>query len=439
MRNVRFQPFLLALLLGLSTFGMGCRQSEEPEGDRVVVEQDEQDRETVQEPEIVDDDPELQPEQRVVVVEPESGEDMGVRQDLDERERRLAERRAELDARERQLREQEAGERQASLRQREQARQPERQVREPEPKPEPERQARVPKPAPQKAPAPTPRAPRVEREEPVKAERTARTEKTERTEPKTEEIAESRRPDTRDERDEDAEREAAELEQERQARAREEREARDRRDREEQARRERKREEAERERETEREAQRPAPLMIVNVPAGTVMEIELVEGLSSQTSEAGDIFRARVASDVSSDGAVGIPAGSEIVGVVTEAVPLGKVGGRARLGLKFTDLVLPSGKAVPIDATLVQQGSNETRKDAATIGGAAAGGAILGRVLSKKDRSRGAVIGAIIGAAAGAVLASRNGEEVVIPGGTRLALKLDDEVEVRTVRQARNR
>ncbi|HVG06671.1 MAG TPA: hypothetical protein VNM67_03130 [Thermoanaerobaculia bacterium] len=425
MRNVRFQPLLLALFLGLSAFGMGCRQSEEPERGQVSVEQDREAAQTGEEPGLVREDPELQPEERIVVVEPEIGEDAGARQDLDDREQRLAERNAELDARERRLREQDATERQALLKAREReqaAREPERQARVPEPAPE--RQARIPKPAPQKAPAPTPR---VEREEPVKAERTERTEK----------VAESRRPDTRDERDEDAEREAAELEQERQARAREEREARDRSDREEQARRERERGEAEREREREREAQRPAPLMIVNVPAGTVMEIELVEGLSSQTSEAGDIFRARVASDVSSDGAVGIPSGSEIVGVVTEAVPLGKVGGRAKLGLKFTDLILPSGKAVPIDASLVQQGGNETRRDAATIGGAAAGGAILGRVLSKKDRSRGAVIGAIIGAAAGAVLASRNGEEVVIPGGTRLALKLDDEVEVRTARQAR--
>lgn len=411
MRNVRFQPFLLALLLGLSAFGMGCRQSEEAEGDRVVIEQDEQDRETVQdEPEIVGDDPELQPEQRVVVVEPESGEDAGALPDLDEREQRIAERNAELDARERRLREQEAAERQASLRQREQARQPERQVREPEPKPEPERQARVPKPAPQKAPAPTPR---VEREEPAREE-----------EMETEEVAESRRPDPRDERNEEAEREAAELEQERKAREREARERETQRESREQE-----------EREREQEARQPAPL-VVNVPAGTVMEVELLEGLSSQTSEAGDIFRARVASDVASDGAVGIPAGSEIVGVVTEAVPLGKVGGRAKLVLKFTDLVLPNGRTVPIDASLVQQGSNETRKDAATIGGAAAGGAILGRVLSKKDRSKGTVIGAIIGAAAGAVLASRNGEEVVIPEGTRLDLKLDDEVEVRA-RQAR--
>jgi hypothetical protein len=398
MRNVRFQPFLLALLLGLSAFGMGCRQSEEPENDRVV------DRNTVeqqdeQEPGLVGEDPELQPEQRVVVVEPETGEDAGARQDLDEREQRLAERQAELDARERRLRE--AAERQESLRE---------QVREPEP----ERQAQAPRPAPPAKPAP-----RVEREEPAREEPV-----------ETEEVAESRRPDTRDERDEEAEREAAELEREREAREREEREA------EEQARRNREQEEREQEREREEEARQPAPL-VVNVPAGTVMEVELLEGLSSQTSEAGDIFRARVASNVASDGAVGIPAGSEILGVVTEAVPLGKVGGRARLGLKFTDLVLPNGRTVPIDASLVQQGSNETRKDAATIGGAAAGGAILGRVLSKKDRGRGAVIGAIIGAAAGAVLASRNGEEVVIPEGTRLDLKLDDEVELRARQQGR--
>ncbi|MEA2563768.1 MAG: hypothetical protein QOH06_5272 [Acidobacteriota bacterium] len=375
MRNVKFQPFLLALLLGLSAFGMGCRQSEEPERGQVAVEQNAQDRDT--ESGLVREDPELQPEERVVVVEPETGEDAGARQDLDEREQRLADRNAELDARERRLREQDAAERQARLKARE---------REDAREPEPVRQAQAPKPAPLVKPAP-----RVEREEP-------------RQEPvPTEEVAESRRPDLQDE---EAEREAAELEQERQARDREE------------------------------EAQRPAPL-VVNVPAGTVMEVELLEGLSSQTSEVGDIFRARVASDVASDGAVGIPAGSEIVGVVAEAVPLGKVGGRAKLVLKFTDLVLPNGKTVPIDASLVQQGTNETRKDAATIGGAAAGGAILGRVLSKKDRSKGTVIGAIIGAAAGAVLASRNGDEVVIPEGTRLDLKLDNELEVRARGQAR--
>lgn len=384
MRSSRFQPLLLALLLA---FGLACNQSEEPaETDRVAVEQED---EAVRDA-LPADDPELEPEQRVVVVEPESGEEAGARQDdLAERERELAERKAELDARERRLRERDLVQRE-------------------------ERQAQAPKPAP---PAPKPR-PRVEREEPEPAEEVAETRPAPKPAPRP-----APRETTRNE-----EREAEELERERDAREREERaerEAREEREAEERARQE------QREREQEEERSRPAPL-VVEVPAGTVMEVEFLEGLSSETSEAGDLFRVRVASDVASDGAVGIPAGSEILGVVTEAVPLKKVGGRAKLALKFTDLVLPSGKTVPIQASLVTEGRNETRKDAATIGGAAAGGAILGRVLSRKDRSRGAVIGAIIGAAAGAAIASKTpGEEVTIDRGTRLDLKLDDELEVR--------
>jgi hypothetical protein len=175
---------------------------------------------------------------------------------------------------------------------------------------------------------------------------------------------------------------------------------------------------------------------VATVPSGTVMRVEFLESLSSQTSEPGDIFRARIASDVTADGGrVVIPAGSEVVGVVGEAVPLRKVGGQAKLTLKFTDLVLPSGSTVPIHASFVGEGRSETRKDAATIGGAAAGGAILGRVLSKGNRSRGAVIGAIIGAAAGTAIASRTpGEEVTIDRGTSVDLKLDDDVEVRVRR-----
>ena len=47
-----------------------------------------------------------------------------------------------------------------------------------------------------------------------------------------------------------------------------------------------------------------------------------------------------------------------------------------------------------------------------------AAGAVIGHVLGKGNRSKGAVIGAIIGAAAGTAIASKTpGEEVVIPQG----------------------
>jgi type IV secretory pathway VirB10-like protein len=181
-------------------------------------------------------------------------------------------------------------------------------------------------------------------------------------------------------------------------------------------------------------APEPAPQRIttVTLPAGTQLDVELTRTLASNTSRAGDAFRVRIDRDVIEEGVVAIPAGSEVLGEVTEAVPLRKVGGQARLGLRFTDLVLPSGKTVPIDASFVQSGRSETGRDAATIGGAAAGGAILGRILNKGNRSKGSVLGAIIGAAAGTAIASKTpGEEVVLPQGSVVTLKLDRSIEVR--------
>ncbi len=170
----------------------------------------------------------------------------------------------------------------------------------------------------------------------------------------------------------------------------------------------------------------------VTVPAGSQIDVEFTRRLASNISSPGDSFRARVSEDLVQDGVVAIPAGSEILGEVTDAVPLKKIGGQARLALRFTDLVLPSGRTVPIDASFVQEGRNETRRAAATIGGVAAGGAILGRILSKGSRSGGGVLGAIIGAAAGTAIASKTpGEEVIIPEGSVVSLRLDGAVEVR--------
>ena len=177
----------------------------------------------------------------------------------------------------------------------------------------------------------------------------------------------------------------------------------------------------------------PAPAVAVTVPAGTSLDIELSKTLSSATSRVGETFRARVARDVyDRDGGLAIPAGSEIVGEVSQAVPLDrKIGGQASLGLRFTDLVLPSGETVPIQASLVRTGPSKTGRDAATIGGATAGGAILGNILSRGSRGRGSVLGALIGAAAGTAIAARTkGQEVEIPQGTVIALQLDQSVRV---------
>jgi hypothetical protein len=171
----------------------------------------------------------------------------------------------------------------------------------------------------------------------------------------------------------------------------------------------------------------------VTVPGGTSLELSLLDSLSSATAVPGDSVRARVSSDVYEDGRLAIPAGSEVVGVVSEAVPLRRVGGRARLGLEFNRLELPSGESVPISADYLQIGKSETGKDVATIGGATVAGAVLGREIGgRRDRDRNTAIGAVVGAATGTAIANRTrGREIQLPAGTVLNVALDGSVAVR--------
>ena len=82
-------------------------------------------------------------------------------------------------------------------------------------------------------------------------------------------------------------------------------------------------------------------------------------------------------------------------GEVTEVKSAKKIGGRAWLVLDFDTLRLSSGEEVAIRSSIEYVGKKQTGKDAATIGGSAAGGAILGRVLG--GLMRAGVVGLFIG------------------------------------------
>jgi type IV secretory pathway VirB10-like protein len=186
----------------------------------------------------------------------------------------------------------------------------------------------------------------------------------------------------------------------------------------------------------------PAPVPVrrsatLTVPAGTSLAAELLGGLSSATAQAGDAVSARLTDDVLAEGELAIPAGSTLRGSVTEAQGLGRVGGRSRLALRFDRVELPSGTEVPLYATWQRLGRNETRRDAATIGGSTVGGAVLGRVIRDRDhRDRNTAIGAAVGAAVGTVIAARNNRngEVELADGAALDLTLADSARVRVSR-----
>ena len=174
------------------------------------------------------------------------------------------------------------------------------------------------------------------------------------------------------------------------------------------------------------------PLVQASLLPGTVLEVEMRETLSSRTSRAGDTFKTRVARDLySEDGILAVPAGAEIIGRVTEAKPLRRVGGQASLGLEFTHLVLSSGGSIQIRASFAEQGRDQ-RRDKRKILAAAAAGAVLGRILGHKG-SGATAVGAVLGAAAGtAVVARSEGKDVEIPAGQIIALRLEEVVTVTT-------
>lgn len=172
------------------------------------------------------------------------------------------------------------------------------------------------------------------------------------------------------------------------------------------------------------------PTVKKTVPTGTVLQLELVDSVSSLGSTAGDSVQARVVEDVRVDGQVVIPANSQVSGHVVNARGLKKIGGRALLSLEFTTVDTSSGET-PIRASWSAQGKSETKKDVAIIGGSTAGGAILGRVLDKNDEARGTLVGGIIGGAAGtAIAAGTKGQEIQLPSGTQIRVHLQTPVTV---------
>lgn len=167
------------------------------------------------------------------------------------------------------------------------------------------------------------------------------------------------------------------------------------------------------------------------LPAGTVLPVRFTEYHSSGTDLPGDPITATVTRDVALEGIVVIPAGSRVAGRVVEAVPGKKIGGKARLAVRFETLELPSGEEIPVQVGLAWEGKSQVKKDAATIGGSVAGGAVLGTILGGDDRDKGAVLGAVLGAAVGTAVATKNaGDPVVVEPGTPADLVLETPVEI---------
>lgn len=169
------------------------------------------------------------------------------------------------------------------------------------------------------------------------------------------------------------------------------------------------------------------------VPADTLLTVQFLDTVSSDVNVAGDRFSVQVVDPIMVGGVAAIDQGSVVFGSIIEVVPSKKIGAGAQMNMEFTRVMLPSGEEFPISAIFTDTAAGAKKKDAATIGGSAAGGALLGRIVGHKkgDEAGGTAIGAVVGAAVGTAIAANNeNEPVVIEQGTLVELLLDAPVTV---------
>lgn len=170
-------------------------------------------------------------------------------------------------------------------------------------------------------------------------------------------------------------------------------------------------------------------LVEVVVPSSSVVGLHVVTSTTSETARVEDRVEARVTRDVLADGRVAIPAGTRVIGDVTLVERGGKMKDKARLGVRFHTLVLANGNQVPFRSDAIfREGSSPGAESARKIGGAAAGGAILGAIIGG---AKGAAIGGATGAAGGsAVVMAGDRNPATLPAGTIVTVRLSSPVAI---------
>jgi hypothetical protein len=173
--------------------------------------------------------------------------------------------------------------------------------------------------------------------------------------------------------------------------------------------------------------------LAVTVPAGAPLQIRINRGLDSQHIQPGTPFDGMVLNDVAAGGAIAIPRGALVQGVVLDAKKAGVLKGHGDLALQINSVTL-GGTVYPISTEVWQREGKD--KTASTVNNAVGLGALGAVVGALAGGGAGAAIGAGVGGAAGVAnsAASPRGQ-IIIPPESVLNFKTAAAVTVKTVSQ----
>jgi len=178
----------------------------------------------------------------------------------------------------------------------------------------------------------------------------------------------------------------------------------------------------------------------VFIPRNTVMRVELLTNLSTDATQKGDRFQARVIEPAEFEGAM-------LDGRVTQVKRAGKVKGTAQLQLSFEQIRMPDNRWTNLSAQVIEvipnqvsegvgdvdaeggvRGQGTTRSDVTKVGAATGIGAVIGAIAGG---GKGAAIGAAIGAGIGtATVVTDQGKDIYLRQGQELRIRTANEVTI---------
>lgn len=177
----------------------------------------------------------------------------------------------------------------------------------------------------------------------------------------------------------------------------------------------------------------------IDIPQDTQLRVELLTRLTTDASQRGDRFDARVIEPAQF-------AGATVSGRVARVKRAGKVKGSAQLQLDVEQIRLPDGRFANLNAQVIEvvrrtgtgvgdvdpeggvRGGDSTKDDVAKIGAGAGIGAVIGAIAGG---GKGAAIGAIIGGGVGtAGVVTSRGSDVRLDPGTELVIRTSTDTRI---------
>lgn len=177
---------------------------------------------------------------------------------------------------------------------------------------------------------------------------------------------------------------------------------------------------------------------VSKIPSGTKLSIIFETPIDEVTSMIGDEVTARTAEDIVTDGVVVVPAGSVVVGKISEVNSAKRLHKAGTIRIEFKNLTVPDGRQIPIVASALTKSGlvkgKYTRKTALIAGATLVGPAVAGLgagLVADSGSALGAVIGGALGVLAGlSLFAFQKGNMINIKSGDEMNIELVEEAYV---------